>query len=222
MDEENNIGSTGMLHKLAAVKIIRDLEVDITSLVEHENPTDFKETKEKLKNQIVAISRKHQVGSIYTSFVAVDESDQTNVEENWVMESRNVPNQISHGHSGLLGHGHGFTLFGANSTQQSSSFSFGSTQSPQQQQSNIFGSPCSGSVQLRTAGSSGSVTFGGYGHLASVRNSNTQNVQLPQQPSSFSFEAAPSTLHTFFGPPSASLFGQPMPQVTFGKFTNKG
>ncbi|CAL8143672.1 unnamed protein product [Orchesella dallaii] len=103
---ENDVGTTGMLHRLAAVKLVRDLELEISGL-HFQGLDDVSGLEESKKKEIIEIACKYGVTSKYTSFVAVDVKDEKPSMENWSMETRYVPSQFSHGWHGGFDSGHG-------------------------------------------------------------------------------------------------------------------
>ena len=58
MDANNDLGSTGMIHKLAAVKLIRELELEVAALGYTENG-ETKKSEEALQKEITELSIKH-------------------------------------------------------------------------------------------------------------------------------------------------------------------
>ncbi|XP_035700370.1 von Willebrand factor A domain-containing protein DDB_G0292740 [Folsomia candida] len=67
MSDANVLGNTEMLHKLAVVKLIRELEIEETSMRD-------KFTSEIIKDQIISLGVKHGITSKHTSYIAVDEN----------------------------------------------------------------------------------------------------------------------------------------------------
>ncbi|XP_021948454.1 von Willebrand factor A domain-containing protein 5A [Folsomia candida] len=61
MNETNLLGSTQMLHKLAVIKLIRELEIEGTM------------TASAIKDEIVALGVEHGITSKYTSYISVDD-----------------------------------------------------------------------------------------------------------------------------------------------------
>jgi len=98
IDAENNLGSNGMLHKLAAVKSIRELEMKVAGLsYEYEYGTQDVTSEADLKKEIVRIGCLYGLASKYTSFVAVDSASNSTANDNWVMQTRYVPSQYANG-----------------------------------------------------------------------------------------------------------------------------
>ncbi|CAL8104245.1 unnamed protein product [Orchesella dallaii] len=94
--DENDVGTNGMLHRLAAIKLVRELELEIAGL-SYQEVDQVSRSEESKKQEVIEIACKNGVTSKYTSFVAIDVEDETKqLLENWGMETRYVPSQLAH------------------------------------------------------------------------------------------------------------------------------
>ncbi|CAL8104254.1 unnamed protein product [Orchesella dallaii] len=94
--DENDVGTSGMLHRLAALKLVRELELEISGL-SYQGVDQVSQSEESKKNEIIEIACKNGITSKYTSFVAIDVEDETKqLLKNWGMETRYVPLQLAH------------------------------------------------------------------------------------------------------------------------------
>ncbi|XP_037040285.1 von Willebrand factor A domain-containing protein 5A-like [Bradysia coprophila] len=92
----NNLDGNGnLLHRLAAIKLIRELEMEVSSLQSKNS-----EAEKILKNEIIEIGCQNGIASRYTSFIASDVRNDKQSKESWVMVTRHVPSQIAHGWHG--------------------------------------------------------------------------------------------------------------------------
>ncbi|CAL8104173.1 unnamed protein product [Orchesella dallaii] len=91
---ENEVLTGGMMHKLAAVKLVRELELAIAYLpYQHSYLKTRTEKENELKKEVVELACKHGIASKYTSFVAVDDHDQKPLWNDRAMQTRYVPSQ---------------------------------------------------------------------------------------------------------------------------------
>ncbi|ODM92021.1 von Willebrand factor A domain-containing protein 5A, partial [Orchesella cincta] len=95
---DNDVGTTGMLHQLAAVKLVRELELEIGAL-RFQDLDDVSGKEEEKKKEIEEIACKNGLTSKYTSYVAIDAKDNKPLMRNWpmAMETRYVRSQIAQG-----------------------------------------------------------------------------------------------------------------------------
>ncbi|XP_037037777.1 von Willebrand factor A domain-containing protein 5A-like isoform X2 [Bradysia coprophila] len=92
----NNLDGNGnLLHRLAAIKLIRELEMEVSAL-----QSEHSEAEKILKNEIIEIACQNGIASRYTSFIATDVRNDKQSDESWVMVTRHVPSQIAHGWHG--------------------------------------------------------------------------------------------------------------------------
>ncbi|CAG7721881.1 unnamed protein product [Allacma fusca] len=104
LSDANDVGQTGMIHKLAAIKVVREIELKVAALgfdrynVEGDN--ERKKQEAVYKAEIIEIAVKQGIASKYTSFVAVDTSVDNKTPDNWAMQTRLVPSQLAHGWHG--------------------------------------------------------------------------------------------------------------------------
>jgi len=59
LDEKNDLGSNGMIHKLAAIRMIRELEMEVAALGYVAESGGAKKSDETLKKEITELSIKH-------------------------------------------------------------------------------------------------------------------------------------------------------------------
>ncbi|XP_037037798.1 uncharacterized protein LOC119075459 [Bradysia coprophila] len=94
----NNLDGNGnLLHRLAAIKLIRELEMEVSAL-----QSEHSEAEKILKNEIIEIACQNGIASRYTSFIATDVRNDKQSEESWVMVTRHVPSQIAHGSYAIM------------------------------------------------------------------------------------------------------------------------
>ncbi|CAL8124348.1 unnamed protein product [Orchesella dallaii] len=95
-DVEKVAGCSGVIHRLAGVKLIRELEIEEDAIATN-LCKEIKIQKEiVLKNQITQLALKNGLSSRYTSFVAIDKKLLKNCcTKNWSMQTRNVDVQVA-------------------------------------------------------------------------------------------------------------------------------
>ncbi|XP_037045008.1 von Willebrand factor A domain-containing protein 5A-like [Bradysia coprophila] len=93
----SNAGDTSILHRLAAIKLIRELEIEVSAVRFN---YDSKEEEENLKQEIIEIGCQNGLASMYTSFFASDVKKDKFSTDIWVIETRHVPTQFAHGWQG--------------------------------------------------------------------------------------------------------------------------
>lgn len=97
---ENQVGSTRLIHKLAASNLLRELELELAAL-EYSSSSlspwlrDTIKEGERLKNEITAVGCKHGLSSKFTSFVAVDVNT-GKPSKNVIIKSRHMPPPLEH------------------------------------------------------------------------------------------------------------------------------